>query len=226
MYKLEIYMKCKFCSKEIKNVGGLAVHEKYGCEFNPNRIIRNSNFVEYNKKVKTGEIEKKFTNQHTKGKLTGKEYVVSDVTRMKISYASRNQQWTEQRKQNHSERMMQVVKDNPQSYSAKNICGRTKKIEYNGFYLTGKWEYDVARYFDKNGISWTNKVSPFEYEWKNKIRNYFPDFYLFDFDLYIEVKGYETDRDKAKWSVVPNLFIIKKNLIETIRSGGKLELTH
>jgi hypothetical protein len=219
-------MKCKFCSKEMKNIGGLTIHEKYGCSLNPNRLYRKSNFVEYNERVNNGELEKKFTNQFTKAQELGIECVVSEQTKLKISNASKKQVWTTERKQKHSESMMNAVRQHPESYSAKNVCGRTKKIQYKGFNLTGKWEYDVARYFDKHDISWTNKISPFEYKWENKIRNYFPDFYLFDFDLYIEVKGYETERDRAKWSVVPNLFVIKKNLIEIIRSGGKLRLTN
>ena len=54
----------------------------------------------------------------------------------------------------------------------------------------------------------------FEYEWENKIHLYFPDFYLPDYDIYIEVKGYERERDRCKWKVVPNLLVLKKKEIE------------
>ena len=209
-------MKCSFCSKHISNLGGLAVHEKYGCKLNPNKIDRTSNFIGYNKKVKDGLVEKEFKNHYSKANLTGNTYVVSDETKRKISEASKKQIWSNERKERHSIIMSKTVKKYPDSYSAKNVCGRTKKIEYNGFYLTGKWEYDVAVYLDNNRISWTNKLSPFEYQWKGKLRNYFPDFYLIDFNLFIEVKGYETDRDRAKWSVVTNIFIIKKKEMKDI----------
>ena len=40
-------------------------------------------------------------------------------------------------------------------------------------------------------------------------------------DPYVEVKGYETDRDKAKWNQFPKkLLIIKKNEINAIRKGS------
>jgi hypothetical protein len=32
---------------------------------------------------------------------------------------------------------------------------------------------------------------------------YTPDFYLNAIDTYIEIKGYETDKDRAKWSQIP-----------------------
>jgi hypothetical protein len=39
-------------------------------------------------------------------------------------------------------------------------------------------------------------------------------------DAYIEVKGYERDRDREKWKCVDNLIIIKKEEIEQIRKGA------
>ena len=48
---------------------------------------------------------------------------------------------------------------------------------------------------------------------------YFPDFYLPDFDYYIEVKGYQRDRDLYKWKVVDKLIIIKANEIKEIRNN-------
>jgi hypothetical protein len=58
----------------------------------------------------------------------------------------------------------------------------------------------------------------FEYEW-NGTRLYFPDFYLPAFDLYVEVKGFETDRDQAKWSAFPHkLGIVRKNEIKQIEN--------
>ena len=48
---------------------------------------------------------------------------------------------------------------------------------------------------NENNINWTNKIDEeFYYEWGGKVRRYYPDFYLPDYDFYIEVKGYERDR--------------------------------
>lgn len=67
-------------------------------------------------------------------------------------------------------------------------------------------------------------IDPIRYVWEERDRNYFPDFYLPDFDLYIEVKGIQVDRDDAKWSVVENLMIVKEDGIKAIRSGEDLEI--
>ena len=55
----------------------------------------------------------------------------------------------------------------------------------------------------------------FKYEW-NGIRTYFPDFYLPDKNIYVEVKGYKTERDAAKWDQFPEqlLKILKDDIIE------------
>ena len=33
---------------------------------------------------------------------------------------------------------------------------------------------------------------------------YFPDFYLKEFDLYIEIKAFSKEKDKLKWEQFPN----------------------
>lgn len=48
---------------------------------------------------------------------------------------------------------------------------------------------------------------------------YFPDFYLPDYNLYVEVKGYETERDRCKWAVVKNLLTIKQKELIMIKAN-------
>ena len=90
----------------------------------------------------------------------------------------------------------------------------------NGFELTGSWELIVAKWLDENNIKWTNKINPFTYTWNDTDHLYFPDFYLPDLDWYIEVKGYERERDLCKWAVVPNLVIIKQKEIKEINQAS------
>ena len=59
----------------------------------------------------------------------------------------------------------------------------------------------------------------FPYIWNGE-RTYFPDFYIESLDLYVEIKGYETDRDKAKWKQFPKkLRVIKKKEINEIKKN-------
>jgi hypothetical protein len=216
--------ECDHCGKTILNGGSLAVHEKYYCKLNPDRKKKKSYFTEYNEKVRTGEIQREFKNQFDKALSMGTEFVVSEETRKKISDKSKLQVWTEEKRQRHSISMINAVAKHPESYSAHNVSGRTKKIEYNGMKVTGKWELEVAMFLDKKGLEWTNLVKPFKYFWGEKIRSYFPDFYLPALDLYLEVKGNQTERDETKWSVVENLMIIKNDGIKDLRKGIDLEL--
>ena len=74
---------------------------------------------------------------------------------------------------------------------------------------------------DENKIKWTNNIdNGFKYEWNGGIHIYFPDFYLIDYDVYIEVKGYERERDRCKWKSLNNLIIIKKKEIKEILNNS------
>lgn len=210
---------CKYCNSIRKNNNSLINHERL-CKLNPNRQILKSNFIEYNNKVNNNLVEKEYSNQYTKAKKLGlPKPVISEETRKKLSEAGKKQEWTEERRLKHSYAMKTAVKKYPASYSSHNVCGRTKLIDYNGFKLNGKWEVEVAKFLDKNNIRWTNNIDEgFEYEFEGNSHTYFPDFHLIDYDLYIEVKGYQRDRDLRKWKDIPKkLLILKKKEIDEIK---------
>lgn len=116
--------------------------------------------------------------------------------------------------------MRQAVLDNPDSYSKKNVSGRVKMIEYNGNTYKGMWECVFAKYLTENNIKFLQPSSPFPYEFEGKWHLYFPDFYLEDLNVYVEVKGYERPRDLAKWNSVENLIVVKQKHIDLIKSGN------
>jgi hypothetical protein len=211
---------CKYCSSIRKNENSLRNHERL-CKHNSNRQELKSNFAEYNKRIQLGEISKTYTNQFTKAKILGlPKPIVSKETKEKLSEAGKRRIWTQKMKDAISKVMHDVVLRNPDSYSASNVCGRTKITEYKGFKLNGSWELEVAKWLDSLNLNWTNKiVTPFEYQWQGRLHLYFPDFYLPERNLYIEVKGYERDRDREKWKVVPNLLILKVKEIQQIQKG-------
>jgi len=211
-------MNCVYCDKKIENPGSLKIHEN-GCKSNPNRKIRISNFKNYNEKIKNGEIKKNNTNQFIKAKNLGLlKPEVSIETRNKISDRGKKRVWSEENKKKHSIIMKEAVTKYPDSYTKNNVVGRVKNILYNGVKLKGSWEVLVAKWLDSKGIKWEHETRYFIYEWNGK-RKYFPDFYLPELDFYIEVKGYQTDKDVAKWSVVSNLIVIKKTEINEIKKG-------
>lgn len=134
-------------------------------------------------------------------------------------------EYTEAQKKRHSNIMKRVVAENPGSYAARNINQRFKKPKIKTpsgekVKLDSYWEFIVAEWLNENGIGWSYDTGFFKYVWKESERNYFPDFYLPEQDVYIEVKGYEKERDRCKWRDFPEtLIIIKKDEIEEIKEG-------
>lgn len=127
--------------------------------------------------------------------------------------------FTEEQKLNHSIIMRQTAIDNPKSYSGGYNRGNCKPAFYKNIKFDSSWEVIVAKWLDDNNISWTRDIKPIPYEW-NGIRSYYPDFYLTELNYFIEVKGFETDRDKAKWLSVSNILIIKQDMIDKIQSNN------
>ncbi len=131
--------------------------------------------------------------------------------------------WTAEKRAEQSARMKQKVIDNPDSYSKNNVSGRVKVYEVistaGPTKVKGLWELAVAEYLNENNIKWTNKIEPFKYYWNNNWHLYFPDFLLLETDTLIEVKGYQTDRDIAKWNAVnKQLIIIKKQDLKNLNN--------
>ena len=118
----------------------------------------------------------------------------------------------------HKASMKRVAKEKPESYSSSNR-GRTKQIIVDGIKLQGQWEVDFYLWAKETGLNPIKPSTGFSYVWNGE-RTYYPDFYINSLDLYIEVKGYETDRDRAKWLHFPEkLRIIKEAEIKQIRQG-------
>ena len=107
--------------------------------------------------------------------------------------------------------------------------GRCKKIKYSSptagdMIVDGGWELSVAKYLDSLNIKWTRNKRRFKY-W-NSIKNcestYCPDFYVEDWNKYIEVKGYKTDLDEIKWKqFTEELEIWDKNKLKELGIKAK-----
>lgn len=100
-------------------------------------------------------------------------------------------------------------------------CSHIKYTKTDGTVvdLQGSWEVKLAEFLDHNKIDWERNRVGYKYVFDGKERNYFPDFFLPSFDVYVEVKGYETEKDGAKWKQFPfKLLIIKKEEIHDLTS--------
>jgi hypothetical protein len=108
-------------------------------------------------------------------------------------------------------------------------AGRCKHIKYskkdgNIIDIQGTWELRFVKFLDDKNILWDKNKVGYKYMFENKEHLYFPDFYLKDFNVYVEVKGYETDRDREKWKQFPfKLLIVKKQEIQDLLSWWSLQ---
>jgi hypothetical protein len=160
---------------------------------------------------------KKGKNQYSYGA------VMSAETKQKISKLStesNSTRWADpENRRQQSERMKRAVLENPAAYTSSNR-GRTKQIIVDGVKLQGQWEVDFYKWATTEGLAPEKVEQGFPYIWNNNEHAYFPDFYIPSLDIYVEVKGYETDRDRAKWLHFPyKLCIIKAKEIKQIRTN-------
>ena len=200
---------CKFCSKECKNENSQRNHERL-CKQNPKR-----QFTPFHDQV----FQKTNTsNQYTKAKKLGLDApLVSEETKEKIRSAncSRTKEWNAE----NGKRISETIKKKVQEGTWHTSLAKHMHIDYDGVDLHGSWELAYAKYLDANNIPWVRNKDSFSYFYRGGERRYTPDFYLANTDEYVEVKGYKTEKDEAKWSQFPKhkkLIVLKKDELKQL----------
>lgn len=167
-------------------------------------------------------VSHRFTRAEMKGKtyeqLYGKEK--ADEMKLKISKGTTKAQKDPDLKVRHAKAVSEGMK---QKYidGWKPKCGRCKKIDYTSpiagiISVDGSWELITAKYLDKLGVNWNRNTKRFEYtNLSGGKSTYCPDFYIEESSIfgeatYIEVKGYETELDRCKWSQFPEKLLVWK----------------
>jgi hypothetical protein len=78
-------------------------------------------------------------------------------------------------------------------------------------YLDGTWELSVAKWLDEKEYDWKRNTKRFQYtNLKGTISHYTPDFWVEELNSYVEVKGYETELDRCKWSQFKDPLVVWK----------------
>lgn len=85
-------------------------------------------------------------------------------------------------------------KHTSQRAAANPNCGgqsNYKRYTYNGITMDSSWEVEVAKFMDEKGIRWerSKKLCVIWTDDDGRKRRYHPDFYLPDYDMYIEPKN-------------------------------------
>lgn len=93
--------------------------------------------------------------------------------------------------------------------------------EHNGeiVFLESTWELKIAEWLDQHSIKW---IRPKHIPWvdnKGKNRKYFPDFYLCDFNIYVDPKNdYQIKIGKEKIEIIQKSHILIYGKVEYIIS--------
>jgi len=84
--------------------------------------------------------------------------------------------------------------------------------------MDSTWEVECAKRLDELGIKWIRNSSlKLKYTTRGRrARNYIPDFYLPDHDIYIEVKGYWTDAARHKMKDVQQRHPVRIIILESL----------
>jgi hypothetical protein len=134
--------------------------------------------------------------------LTRKSYIVERIGTIKGQAA------TIEKELERRQKISYTMKNNPEAGGLREGSGRGLKCWYESkiagnVYIRSSYELEYVKWLDDNNIKWKANLIRFPYEFESKIRNYIPDFYLIDEDCYVEIKGYETEKDKAKQNQFP-----------------------
>lgn len=96
--------------------------------------------------------------------------------------------------------------------------GSRKTYYYKGVILESSWELEIAKLLDKRKIEW---IRPKPIPWtdkKNKTRLYYPDFYLPEYNLYLDPKNpYCMELDKTKMEEISKKVSIEYGDIQKIK---------
>lgn len=162
---------------------------------------------------------KKGSNQYIKAREMGLNIPIdSDEKRRKCSVANkaRSSEFNRENGRKISEAIQRKVKEGTWHTS----LSRRMHIDYNGIDLHGTWELAYAMYLDSKGIRWRRCKESFPYRFNNVVLRYTPDFYLIDTNQYVEIKGYETEKDRCKWNQFSGdnpLVILKENDLKELK---------
>jgi hypothetical protein len=129
-----------------------------------------------------------------------------ETYRKSRSDSAKKRTWSHEHREKMSEVVMKKVKEGTWHLS----FSKSRTHEYKSVKFHGLWEVKFAMNLDDKNVEWRRPTEKFQYTFEGKTRNYTPDFWIPELDSYVEIKGYTTPKDEAKWSQFPLKLIILK----------------
>lgn len=164
---------CEFCKQLKKSSKSLKAH-RVTCTSNPDRKYKSGTLGKssWNKGLtkETNEVVKRSAE---KLKGISKRGSISDAGKERLSLLAK-------------EKGLGGYRPHP-----------NRGIRYNGIWFDSKWEVRLAESLDQNHIRWERPKTGFV--WNSEGNKYYPDFYLIDYDVYLDPKNsYLQKVDKTK----------------------------
>lgn len=215
-YVKENILYCQYCNRECKNLNSLKQHE-CRCKLNPNRIDLSYYKTRDNSKCGWSRGLTKHTDPR----------VAKHGEQLKEYYLTHDGTFKGKR---HSKATKQKLSEIALTNNYQDHFGSHKSYTYKGIKFISSYEVAVAESLDSHNIKWLKpKSGLFKYKDLNgKQHTYTPDFYLIDYDIYLDPKndylithvnptlGY-SDQDKIHWVQEQNsvkIFILDKTQLD------------
>jgi hypothetical protein len=199
--------KCPYCNKIFTKMG-ICSHIIIT---HLNNKHQKNNLIEYNKKVKLGILPKN-KNQYQLAKEHGEQYNISEDTRKKMSKIKFGIKLSKETREKISKARSEFLEEIGSGGFINIKWYKIKNIKEEEFIVRGKWEYEIANILNNENIYWIRKIY-LKYIKNEIIKTYSPDFYLPEYNIYIEVKGYYSQLDKEKINLVVNQNNINLQLV-------------
>lgn len=196
---------CKYCGKICKNKNSLVQHEL--------RCSKNSNRLE----IKGNHLSHQAWNKGLT-KFTDSRVANNGVSIKKLHDAGKY----DYSKNKHTEETKEKIRRQKLELCAKqgtNLCGKGKRGYYKGYYCQSSWELAYVIYQIEHNVNFKRNTEGFSYKLDGVQRSYFPDFYLVDDDVYVEIKGYYDNKTQEKEKQFPQnkkLRILKQKEMKPI----------
>lgn len=194
---------CKYCKKSWNELGlgvvsGDSANHSRWCSENPKRVEYVNKLNELRNLHITDEVRVKMragiSHAHKRGAYKHIDFGQS------------------MRGKHHKSETIELLRQKALKSNHRRL--RRGMVEYNGVMLDSSWELVLAQRLDELGIKW---IRPESMKWvdnKGNEHNYFPDFYLTDYDLYLDPKNpaaYNSQLEKIQvlLKTYPNLIFLK-----------------
>ena len=191
---------CLYCQREFSNKGGLGAHQPF-CKSNPNRVQR---LTSPNAHPKKGTIP------WNKGKKSTRPAWNKGVI------GSTPGRCTDEHAELERRRKISVFAKDRNLGGYVQGSGRGKKGWYKGFFCDSSWELAYVIFCLDHNVSIKRNTEKRQYLFKDKVKNYIPDF-IVEAEL-IEIKGYKTEEWEAKIKCNPDVKVLYKEDLSEIFS--------